>query len=127
MPTVLIIEDEANIRQFVELNLKARGYEVLTVESAEDGLQQLRIFVPALLILDIRLPGMSGWELLKLIDGDPTLPKVPVIVMTASSLITNPGEFPYERIIEKLSKPLSVEQLLGAVRKVFTPQEQKGE
>ena len=54
-----------------------------------------------------------------MIDSDPTLPKVPVIIMTASSVLSAPDEFPYEHIIERLAKPVSVDQLLTAVRKVF--------
>ncbi len=119
MPTVLIVEDEAHIRQFVALNLQARGYAVLSVETAEDGLEQLRIHVPALLVLDIKLPGMSGWQMLECIAGDPTLPKVPAVIMTASSVFANPEEFPYERIVARLAKPVSVDQLLGAVRTVL--------
>ena len=119
MPTVLIVEDEVHIRQFVALNLKARGFEVLPVDNAEDGLQQLRDHAPGALVLDIKLPGMSGWSMLEMIDSDPTLPKVPVIIMTASSVLSAPDEFPYEHIIERLAKPVSVDQLLTAVRKVF--------
>ncbi len=119
MATVLIVEDEAHIRQFVALNLKARGYGVLPVDNAEDGLQALRTHTPEALVLDIKLPGMSGWNMLERIASDPSLPKVPVILMTASSVLSVPDEFAYERIIERLAKPITVEQLLTAVRKVF--------
>ncbi len=84
MSTVLVVEDEAHIRQFVAVNLKVRGFEVLPVANAEDGLQQLRGHAPDALVLDIKFPGMSGWNMLERIASDPTLPKVPVILMTAS-------------------------------------------
>jgi two-component system, cell cycle response regulator DivK len=119
MPTVLVVEDEANIRLFVALNLKARGYEVLPVDNAEEGLQQLRTHAPEALVLDIKLPGMSGWSMLEQIDQDPTLPKIPVIIMTASSVINQPEEVSYAHIIEKLSKPVSVDELLRAIGKAF--------
>ena len=119
MPTVLIVEDETNIRHFVALNLKARGYEVLHFDNAEDGLACLRAHTPEALILDIRLPGMSGWEMLECIAKDPVLPKLPVIIMTASSVISHPDEFSYEHIVERLAKPVSVAQILSAVRKAL--------
>ncbi len=119
MPTVLVVEDETNIRLFVALNLKARGYEVLPVDNAEDGLQELRTHSPEALVLDIKLPGMSGWNMLEQIAKDPSLPQIPVIIMTASSVINQPEEFSYANVIEKLSKPVSVDELLKAIGKAF--------
>ncbi len=119
MPTILIVEDEIHIRQFVVVNLRARGYEVISLDNAEDGLRQLQANVPELLVLDIKLPGMSGWNMLECIANDPMLPQVPVIIMTAFSSLNAPDEYPYEGIVERLAKPLSVDQLLHAIRKVF--------
>ena len=82
MPTVLVVEDEANIRGFVVANLKARGYAVLQAANAEDGLQQLQDYGAEALILDIRLPGMSGWDMLKQIAAEPGLLDIPVIILT---------------------------------------------
>src|SRR5215831_1591 len=105
MPTLLIVEDEPHIRQFVAANLRARGYDILQAGSAEDGLQQLRATMPAGLLLDIKLPGMNGWDMLKEILADPTLPKVPVIVLTASPLTGVAEELAYINIVDKLIKP----------------------
>jgi CheY-like chemotaxis protein len=110
MATVLIVEDEANIRHFVAVNLKARGYAILEAASAEAGLQ---------MVLDIKLPGMSGWSMLKMIDNDPSLPKIPTIVMTASSVISQPDEYAYSHLIKKLTKPISLNELLSAVEEIF--------
>ena len=119
MPTVLIVEDEPHIRQFVIINLKARGYKTLDAETAEDGLQLLKQYRPQALILDIKLPGMSGWGMLNAIDNDPTLPKLPVIIMTASSVLSQPDEYLYPNISEKLNKPVSVTELMQAVQSIF--------
>ena len=119
MPTVLIVEDEPHIRQFVIINLKARGYKTLDAETAEDGLQLLKKYRPQALILDIKLPGMSGWGMLNAIDHDPTLTKLPVIIMTASSVLSQPDEYLYPNISEKLNKPVSVTELMQAVQSIF--------
>ena len=120
MPTILIVEDEAHIRQFVAINLRARGYETLTAECAEDGIELLKAGNrPQVLILDIKLPGMSGWDMLNMIDHDSELPKLPVIVMTASSVLSQPNEYMYTNIVEKLNKPVSVAELMRAVNSVF--------
>ena len=118
MPTVLIVEDEAHIRQFVAVNLRARGYDTLSAESAEGGLILLKTDMPQALILDIKLPGMSGWDMLSVIDHDPTLPKLPVIIMTASSVLSQPNQYPYANIVDKLNKPVSVTSLMHAVQSI---------
>jgi DNA-binding response OmpR family regulator len=117
MPTVLVVEDDTNIRQFVAVNLKARGYMVVQAENAEDGLQQLLARSPDVLVLDIKLPGMSGWDMLKQIVADPTLPDLPVIIMTASPLSDHIAEQAYSNITDKLVKPVSVTDLMLAIRK----------
>ena len=101
------------------VNLQARGFDVQYAPNAEEGLVLLQTFKPEALILDIKLPGMSGWEMLKAIDTDPVLSKIPVIIMTASSIFSQPDEYRYSNIIEKLIKPVSVTDLLRAVRVIF--------
>ncbi len=119
MPAVLVVEDEANIRQFVMVNLKVRGYDVLQAPSAEEGLQHLRGGVPKALILDIKLPGMSGWDMLKVIIAEPILPHVPVIIMTASPQIAQTGQQVYPHIAAILIKPVGAADLMMAVKKIF--------
>jgi twitching motility two-component system response regulator PilH len=120
MTTLLVIEDDAHIRQFVAANLKIRGYEVIQAENAELGLQYLREQNPAGLLLDIKLPGMSGWDMLKQLSIDPDLPHIPVIVMTASPITNHADEQYYTYIIDKLVKPISAVDLVQAVKKMFS-------
>ena len=119
MPTLLVVEDEANIRTFVAANLKVRGYTVLQAANAEDGLQLLRDYGVEALILDIRLPGMNGWDMLKQVTDEPGLPHIPVIILTASALIAQPGEPVYPNIAAILIKPIGVTELILAVNKIF--------
>lgn len=119
MLILLIIEDERNIRQFVSANLKARGYNVLQAASAEEGLQQLQKNSPAALVLDIKLPGISGWELLDILAEDQALPNPPVIILTASPLSDLPTEQNYGNIVTMLAKPISAGDLMQAVNKIF--------
>ncbi len=119
MPTLLIVEDERNIRRFVVANLVARGYRVLEAENAEDGLVQLQQHKPEALVLDIKLPGMNGWSMLNVVAANPELPNIPVIILTASALSDQPDDLSYTNIVEKLAKPVSVNDLLGAVKKAL--------
>src|SRR5262249_5073345 len=90
MLTVLIVDDEANIRKFAAANRTRRGYRVVEACDAEEGLERLRRHstnsdAAKVLLLDIKLPGMSGWNLLDAMARDPDVPQnIPVVIMTAS-------------------------------------------
>src|SRR5687768_10396027 len=116
MASLLIVEDEDNIRKFVATNLIARGFQVVEAGDAETGLDQLRKSPPDVLVLDIRLPGMSGWDLLQIMAEEAALSKVPVIVMTASVTNLKFGTPSYSNVVRWLVKPVSVIELVQAVR-----------
>jgi CheY-like chemotaxis protein len=117
MSRLLIIEDELNIRKFLITNLTLRGFQVEEAETAELGLEMLRREAPRLLILDMRLPGMSGWDLLELMSKDGELVRIPVIVMTASPIKLDDN--PYPNVVDLIVKPVSAVDLIHAVRRVL--------
>lgn len=120
MSSLLVVEDETNIRRFVVANLVARGFQTSEAENAEAGLEKLRKDpLPAALILDIRLPGMSGLDMLQVLAADERLSGLPVIVMTASAVGAQFGEAPFDNVVQWLVKPISVQELLGAVQKAL--------
>ncbi len=120
MSTILIVEDEKYIAQFISINLSTRGYDTLHAETVREALDLMRKYVPQLLIVDLKLPDMSGWEMLSVIDNDPTLTKLPVIIMTASYMVKQMDEYPYPKIVEKLVKPFGAAQLLRAVSAIIS-------
>ena len=119
MAALLIVEDEANIRRFVAANLSARGYKVIEAGDAEEGLRVMQEHTPAVLVLDIRLPGMSGWDLLEEMAAKASLSAIPVIVMTASVTNIRFGETSYRNVVQWLVKPVSVHELIHAVKKAL--------
>jgi DNA-binding response OmpR family regulator len=119
MSGLLIVEDEVNIRRFVAANLAARGFRVTEAGDAEEGLRQLRLDPPSVLVLDIRLPGMSGWDLLQTMADDKSLSEIPVIVMTASATNINFAAPGYTNVVQWLVKPVSVHELIHAVKKAI--------
>src|SRR5512143_348881 len=83
MTTVLVVEDEPNVRKLVAVNLSSRGYAVLEATNVPQALEHLRHIVPDLMILDIKLPEFTGWDLLAQLAADPNLTtNFPVLVMT---------------------------------------------
>ncbi|HOA23986.1 MAG TPA: response regulator [Aggregatilineales bacterium] len=85
MATILTVEDEENIRRLLAVNLQARGHEVLEARSAEEGLPLLSTKPVDLVLLDIRLPGQSGWSMLEAMQQQPDLRDIPVIVVSGEA------------------------------------------
>ncbi len=116
--TVLIVEDEPNIRAFVRVNLAVRGYSVAEAASAEEALNWIMQNRPKLLILDVRLPGMSGWDLVRMLQQDDALHSIPVIILSASGK-DHEQYVQYPNVHAHLVKPVSIDRLMASVRAVM--------
>ena len=84
MPKVLIIENEPNVQKLVKTNLTVSGYQVIVAADGEEGLKLAQLEYPDLILLDVIMPKMSGWDVLATIKAMPRLQEIPVIIMTAS-------------------------------------------
>ncbi len=80
---VLAVDDEPNIRRLVEVNLQRAGYRVATAEDGEHALERLREERPDLMVVDVMMPRMDGFELLRRLKQDPDTAEIPVIMLTA--------------------------------------------
>lgn len=108
--TILIIEDETDVLDLVVYHLKKAGYQTFTARDGAIGLTKARDLSPALLVLDLMLPGMEGTEVCKRLKADPKTAHIPVIMLTAKA--------------EEVDRVLGLE--LGAddyVTKPFSPRE----
>jgi two-component system alkaline phosphatase synthesis response regulator PhoP len=116
---ILVIEDEEHIQELVKVNLTASGYEVLVTGSGEDGLELAKAVYPDLILLDLRLPGMSGWDVLMLLKADDKLQKIPVITMTATVRQSHDSRLSGMKTAGYLTKPFEVDELLQTVKQVL--------
>jgi two-component system, OmpR family, response regulator len=118
MPTILVVEDEPNVRKLVSVNLTQRGYSVLEAENGQQAWRHLDRQKPTLLILDIKLPDMSGWDILDQVGSHPTLStNLPVLVMTATPVDKTSVLSQYPCITEILVKPFNTDKLIAAVQR----------
>lgn len=115
MKSVLIVEDEARIREFIEVNLSARGYRVETAATAEQALELIRQTLPDVLLLDMRLPGISGLALLDILRDESWTTRIAVIAMSASTAHLEAVNDHHPEVRQTLEKPVGVGQLLEAV------------
>lgn len=117
-PYILYIEDERPVLDLVCQALKPVGYEVVGVDSGERGLAMMRRQKPVLLLLDLMMPGLSGWEIYRAMKADAQLANVPVIVITAKvpdhDLKIADDLPPVE---DYITKPFSIAQLIRSVQR----------
>jgi CheY-like chemotaxis protein len=114
--TILVVDDDAAIRDFVAIALEEEGYAVITAASGEEGLAALHEHRPALVILDMRMPVMDGWEFaerLRAQYGD----RVPLLVMTAA--VDAARRAAEVRAAGTLSKPFDLADLTEAVDRLL--------
>lgn len=86
MPKILIIEDTENNRVLLTRRLKPRGHEILTAEDAESGLTLVETEKPDLVLMDVGLPGMDGWNATRALKQNPATKHIPVIALTAHAM-----------------------------------------
>ena len=83
--TILVVEDDENIQQLVGYNLAKAGFHVLYADNGEQALSLIKRERPELIVLDLMLPGLSGFEICKLVRKDPKTKSVPIVMLTAKS------------------------------------------
>jgi CheY-like chemotaxis protein len=114
---VMVVDDEADVRLIARLVLGAAEFEVVEVDSGAAALAELAAGpTPDVLLLDVRMPGLDGWGLLRQIRADPALEHLPVVVFTADMSVR--GEAPAELgdgdVL--ITKPFQADDLLRAVQ-----------
>ena len=117
--TILIIEDDADIRTFACRVLELEGYTVLPAESGEDGLKLVGGKKISLVLLDLRLPGESGWTVLEKMKSQADTKNIPVIVFTASVGTPQHNRAKAMGAASYLTKPLSATALKNEVNRVL--------
>src|SRR5439155_5440875 len=116
MSKILIVDDEPTIVELLEEHLRSEGYETMRAFSGEEALQMLEADIPDLVLLDLMLPGMDGYEVCRLMQRDSRLNHVPVIMLTARSAVQN-KVLGYERGADDyVVKPFDPDELSVRVR-----------
>ena len=115
-PTVVIIEDDPSSAELLTLHLGAAGLQTITCTSGPEGLQAVRDVSPDAVVLDIRLPGMDGWEVLTEIKADPATAATPVMVV---SVLPDRRRGMALGASEYLVKPVARQELLAALGRLL--------
>ena len=112
---ILIIDDNTSILQILDVFLTGEGYRVLTAENGLDGMKMIQEHHPDGIILDLNLPKMSGQVVAELVSKDPELKKIPVLLLTGTTVITEDDDDLIFGITHQFSKPISHHKLLSTL------------
>lgn len=112
MAKILVVEDNDDIREMMAVTLELEGHTVATAANGRDALDKLLAGErPCLILLDLMMPVMNGWEFRHAIEQDPVLSKVPVVVMTAAT-----GDMVKDAHADAfIPKPVDMDRLLDVV------------
>ena len=118
MATILVVDDEPDIRQLVQLNLELDGHRVLTAANGNDALAMLQGELPDVMLLDLNMPELDGWAVLQHIKeaGDADINRIPVLMLTAYDTADNRVRGGIEGAIRYLTKPFSPMTLRDEIR-----------
>jgi DNA-binding response OmpR family regulator len=116
MPRVLVVDDEPNILLSLEFLMQQAGFEVTTAEDAEQAQALISRQVPDLILLDISLPGMSGFDLLEQLRADDATRQLPVVMLTAHGREVEKEKGMALGASDYITKPFSTRELVSRVQ-----------
>ena len=120
MASILVVEDEEDVLESTRFAFESRGYEVTAAASAEEALEQITGDWPQVLLIDYKLPGMSGAEFLRAVrDKNPTLPAI-LITGLATDVESLEEECRRIGLTWFLRKPLSLDSVFQAIQAVLS-------
>ena len=117
---ILVVEDQEDNRQILRDLLKSADYEMTEAETGEEAIAAVARQRPGLILMDIQLPGMDGYEATRRIKADPALSSIPIIAVTSYALSGDEDKCREAGCDGYVSKPYSPRQLLAKVRE-FLP------
>lgn len=118
---VLVIEDEPNIIEAISFILSRDGWEVKTHSNGHDAMDAVRARKPDVVILDVMLPGKSGFDILQEIRADTDLSELPVLMLTARGQVKDKEMAQRVGASQYITKPFSNAEVLEAVRSLVVP------
>ncbi len=117
---ILLVDDEPNILKIISKRLSSEGYEVLAAVDGEEALHKARTQKPDLIILDVMLPKLSGYQVCVQLKRDVQYQKIPIIMLTALAQDTD-EEFGYEMGTDVyMRKPFRAQALLDKIKELLT-------
>lgn len=124
MAKILVVDDEVRVLSVIEKRLESQGYAVVTAQDGNEALKKVRSENPDLIILDLILPGLNGYEVCSFLKRDKRLMKIPVVMLTARSQEAD-AEMGFKAGADAyMTKPFKHEILLERVKELLEKAEE---
>lgn len=116
---VLIIEDDQDIIDVIEFNLKKEGFSVISSKNGIDGLEKIKKLKPDIVVLDVMLPGIDGFSILRNVKIDKEISSIPIIMLTARDCEIDKINGLESGADDYISKPFSIRELIARIKVVL--------
>ncbi|HJW05337.1 MAG TPA: response regulator [Rhodanobacter sp.] len=119
MATILIIDDSpTDVRVFTTL-LERAGHQIVAVSTAEEGIERVRADLPDLVIMDVIMPGMNGFQATRTLTRDPKTQNVPIVMITTKSMETDRVWGLRQGARAFITKPVNEKELLACINELL--------
>lgn len=115
MPRILMIEDNEDNRDMLARRLRRNGFDVVLAENGVEGLEKARTETPDLILMDLNMPDLDGWEATRQLKEDEDTRDLPIIAITAHEIAGNREKVLAAGCTDYHTKPVQLEQLLGQI------------
>ena len=119
MPKILIVEDNPLNRDMLSRRLEKRGYSVITAPDGEQGYALALSELPDLILMDISLPEMDGWQVINLLKAERTTREIPLIVLTAHALVNDRAKALEIGCDDYFTKPVDFERFVQTMGRLL--------
>jgi len=116
MTKILLVEDNEMNRDMLSRRLQKQGYEVVLAVDGEEGLAKAQSEVPALILMDMSLPGVDGWEATRRLKATPQTQKIPIIALTAHAMTDDRDKALAAGCDDFDTKPVELSRLLSKIQ-----------
>jgi CheY-like chemotaxis protein len=117
-PLILVVDDEASLRETVSFMLEMEGFSVITAEDGDKALEQVRRHTPPVVLLDAMMPRRDGFEVCRIVKADPALAQVRVVMLTALGQAADRERALASGADHYVTKPFDDEELLHLLRRL---------
>jgi CheY-like chemotaxis protein len=121
MPTVLLVEDNEDSRDGLSRYLKRKGYDVVTAVDGRDGVEMAHARRPDLILMDISLPVLDGWDATRQLKAAPETKAIPIIALTAHAMAGDREKSLEAGCDDYDAKPIEFPRLLGRMQTLLEP------
>jgi two-component system, OmpR family, response regulator MprA len=117
--SVMVVDDDREIVEMTRMILESGGYRVISAVSGEQAIREAVERRPSLILLDINMPGMDGWETLKILKVDEATREIPVAMFSIKPEVRDKLQGLKQGAFDYITKPFSYDEILERVRRIF--------